>query len=421
MRILILTHFYPPEMGGASARLHGLARWLVNSGNQVTVITGFPNYPSGVVLKEYRGRRRMSETIDGVEVIRTWVYASPHRKTSKRLANYFSFVASSIVTGLTTKRSFDLIFASSPPLFIGLSGLALARLHHLPLLFDIRDLWPQVAIDAGELNPSSLTVRLMNRLATFLYRQADHITPVTETKRQRLIALGVPAKKLTVVTNGVDLDRVTPSQTINKRTELGLEGKFVVLYAGLIGIAQGVEIMADAAERLRAHADIHFLIVGDGIRKAALEEHIIQRELSNVTLLPRQPREVIPDFLAAADVSLVPLLNSGLEDAVPSKMLEAWANQRAVILAAAGEAAAVMNRCNGGLVVAPEAPHQLDEAILALRDDRKQLETFAQNGHEFVKNYFDRRALALQLEQVLQGLVIAQKPEGQVGKPVQTL
>ena len=421
MRILILAHFYPPEMGGAGARLHGLARWLVNNGNQVTVITGFPNYPSGNVSEEYRGKLRMRETIDGVDVIRTWIYASPHRKTTKRLANYLSFVASSIFAGLTANRSFDVIVSSSPPLFIGISGWILARLRHTPLVFDIRDLWPQVAIEAGELNPSSLTVRLMDRLAGFLYRCADHITPVTETKRHRLIALGVPAEKLTVVTNGVDLDLVATEQTNKKRAELGLEGKFVVLYAGLIGIAQGVEIMVDAAERLRDHPDVHFLIVGDGIRKAALVERITERALTNVTILPRQPSKAIPDFLVAADVSLVPLLNSGLEDAVPSKMLEAWANQRAVILAAGGEAAEVVRQSNGGVIVAPEVPEQLDRAILSLRDNPTQLAAFAQNGYEFVQQYFDRRALALQMEQVLQRLVAAQEPEKHVGKPVQTL
>lgn len=132
MNILILSHFYPPEMEGAPARLHGLARWMVHDGHQVTVITGFPNYPSGVIPVHYRSKLRESEQIDGVHVIRTWLYASSHRSTWRRLGNYFSFVASSTLTGLTIGGSYDVVVASSPPLFLGLSGLFVARLHRIP-------------------------------------------------------------------------------------------------------------------------------------------------------------------------------------------------------------------------------------------------------------------------------------------------
>ncbi|MBU0491224.1 MAG: glycosyltransferase family 4 protein [Chloroflexi bacterium] len=406
MRILVLAHFYPPEMGGAAARLHGLARWLVRYGHQVTVVTGLPNYPTGLVPAGYRGRWRVRETMDGVDVLRTWVYASSHRGSLRRLANYFSFVVSAIIAGLTTGRSYDVILASSPPLFIGLAGLALARMHRVPWVFDIRDLWPDVAVEAGEFAPDAAITRLGYGLARFLYRQSDHITPVTENKRQKLLTAGVPAAKLTIVPNGVDLDLVAPADG-DKRAELGLTDQFVILYAGLIGIAQGVEVVVEAADRLRAHPNIHFLIVGDGVRREALAHRVAQLGLSNVTLLPRQPREQIPAFMAAANVCLVPLVSSKLEDAVPSKLLEAWAYGRPVILAAGGEAAGVVQQSGGGMVVPPEEPGRLADAVLALSQAPDQLARYAEQGHRYVRERLDRPTLAQQMEVVLQTLVQA--------------
>jgi colanic acid biosynthesis glycosyl transferase WcaI len=405
MRILILTHFYPPEMGGAAARLHGLARWLAQYEHQVTVITGFPNYPSGVIPRTYRGKLRMREEMDRVNVLRTWVYASSHRSSVRRLANYFSFVVSATAAGLTSGRAFDVVLASSPPLFIGLAGLAIARLRRVPWVFDIRDLWPDVAVEAGEFNPGAVITRLGYGLARFLYKRADFVTPVTASKRRKLLDAGVPASKLPVVANGVDLDQVTEVSCAAKRAELGLHGKFVVLYAGLIGIAQGVEIAAHAAESLRDQNDVHFLIVGDGVCRGELARRVEEHSLKNVTMLPQQPREEVPGFLAAADACLVPLASSDLQDAVPSKLLEAWAYNRPVILAAGGEAAALVREAEGGIVVPPEEPDRLAEAVLTLKNDRERLTHCAQQGREYVRQRFDRRVLARRMEQVLQAAV----------------
>lgn len=402
MRILILAHFYPPEMGGAAARLHGLARWFVHDDHSVTVITGFPNYPAGIIPPDYRSKFRVRETLDGVDMIRTWVYASPRRSSVRRLANYLSFVFSSAVVGLLAGRSHDIVLVSSPPLFLGLSGLFLAWIRRIPFVLDIRDLWPEVAVEAGEFSPDSTVTKLMEGLARFLYRHADFITPVTENKRKKLLAAGVSASKTAVVTNGVDLDYVTASNTEDKRSELNLENKFVILYAGLIGIAQGVEIAIHAANQLQDYDDIHFLIVGDGPRRNKLYQQVQELALSNVTMSPRQPREAIPAFLRTADVALVPLVSSNLDDAVPSKLLEAWAYCRPVILAAGGEAADIVKQSDGGIVVSPEEPDSLAEAILSMKNDPYKPAKYAQNGLAYVQQKFDRRLLARQMAQILQ-------------------
>jgi colanic acid biosynthesis glycosyl transferase WcaI len=401
VRVLILAHFYPPEMGGAAARLHGLARWLAQYGHRVTVVTGFPNYPTGVVPPSYRGKMRVRETLDGVDVLRTWVYASSHRSSVRRLANYLSFVISATVTGLTAGQTYDVVLASSPPLFIGVAGMALARLLCIPFVFDIRDIWPELAVEAGEFEPTSAIVRWGERLEHFLYCQATHITVVTKGKRRKLAAKGVPESQMSVVCNGVDLELLCTTGGPDWRRELDLDGKFVIVYAGLIGVFQGVEVMVDAASALREREDIHFLIVGDGVRRSELEERAERERLANITFLSPQPHKVIPSILSAADVALVPLVNSQLVDAVPSKLLEAWGCRRSVILVAGGEARRLVEEAQAGVVVPPEESEKLAPVILQMASDRVKLGRFADRGYRYVSRYFDRPKLARKMESVL--------------------
>lgn len=402
MRILILAHYYPPEMGGAAARLHGLARWMAHDGHDVTVVTAFPNYPSGQFPDEYKGKFHTNEMLDGVNLRRTWVYTSPQRSSWRRIANYLSFTITGTLNGLAAGGDFDVVLVSSPPLFIGLAGWIISRLRRVPFVFDIRDIWPDVAVEAGEFAPDGKVTRLANWLANFLYGKADHMTPVTEYKFKKLADIGVPAEKMTVVTNGVDLDYVAAAETGDMRAELGLEHKFIVLYAGLLGIAQGVDIAIRAAGRLREQKEIHFVIVGDGVKRAELYEQTRALGLTNVTMLPRQPREKIPSFLTMADVCLVPLVSKQINDAVPSKLLEAWAYGRPVILAAGGESADIVQQCQGGLVIEPGDDGQLADAVLAMQADPRQLAQYAQNGRDLVCRCYDRRVLAQQMARVLQ-------------------
>ncbi|MFN8444483.1 MAG: glycosyltransferase family 4 protein [Caldilineaceae bacterium] len=405
MNILLLAHFYPPEMGGAASRMHGLARWLVQYGHQVTVVTAFPNYPSGVVPEQYRGKLWQRESMDGVDILRTWIYASPKRGSMRRLANYFSFVASSALTGAFAKRRFDVVLASSPPLFIGMAGFFLAKRYGAKFVFDIRDIWPELAVEAGEYTADAAMVRWGERLERFLYQQADHITVVTEAKRAKLLAKHVPSNKLSVVANGVDLDLLTRNDSTDWRGRFGLNGHFTAVYAGLIGIFQGTEVIADAASELRQSDDIHFLIVGDGVKKPELEKRIAEQKLNNVTLAPQQPREAIPGILKSANVAIVPLVNENLVDAVPSKLLEAWGCHLPVILVAGGEARRLVEESGGGVVIPPGSPDKLAQAVVEMAASRQNAQKFAEQGFAYVANNFDRRTLARQMESVLHQVV----------------
>lgn len=239
LAILVLSHYYPPEMGGAAARIHGLSRWLVNYGHDVTVITGFPNYPAGVIPHAYRRKVKLREEMEGMTVVRTWVHASSHRRSFGRLSNYLSFAVSSILTGITLRRRYDIVLASSPPLFIGVSGLVLSRIKRIPLVFDIRDLWPDVAVDSGAFRSTDLFIKIARKVARLLYRKASHLTPVTRKKCEKIISEGIDGEKITLVSNGVDLDRVSTKRARDWKRQFMPDGKFVIVYTGLIGIAQG--------------------------------------------------------------------------------------------------------------------------------------------------------------------------------------
>lgn len=414
MKVLVISHFFPPEMGAAAARLSGLSRWLADFGHEVTVITGFPNYPTGTIPAEYRKKLYVEEKIGELSVVRTWVYASPKRSSLRRMGNYLSFMVSATIAGLVQKKSYDVVLVSSPPLFLGIAGWLVSLFKGTPWVFDIRDIWPDVAIEAGEFKEDSMITGLLYKLANFLYNRANIITPVTQNKLTKLMGCGVPASKMHIVSNGVDLDLI-PQEVTDLREELGLQEKFVVLYAGLIGLAQGVEkTLIPAADQLRERKNVHFLIVGEGPCKEALSAEITSRGLQNVTVLPRQAKEDMPAILTTANCCFVPLVSSNLQDAVPSKLLEAWAYRRPVLLVAAGEAAAIVEECNGGLVVSPEEPNELGHAILKIVEDPSCGAQYAASGYEYVSSRLDRRMLAKQMEVALIKAVDSASKKGKV-------
>jgi len=415
--ILFLCHHYPPEMGGGATRFQWLTRRLAQSGHRVRVVTGMPNYPVGVIFPGYRGKLALTEQRDGVEVRRVWVYPAAFGSRWKRLANYLSFVISSALACLSGRQRYDAMIAASPPLFVALAGWIIARSRRIPWVFDIGDLWPDVAVEAGELSENGLVTRWARGLAVFLYRRASYLAPVTETKRARLMAMGIPAEKIVVVENTVDIETGAPIDDKDWRADLNLAGRFVVVYAGLIGIAQGVEIALDAATALRDRPEIAFLIVGDGVRRTGMVEAARQMKLENITFLPAQPREAIPAILRCADVAWIPLANNLLVDAVPSKLMEAWACGKAVILSAAGEAAALVSEAGGGLVTLPGQPEALVEAVLRCQADPARLLAWGANGQALVKARFDPQTLANRMADLLRRSVEQAGSHGGPARP----
>lgn len=403
MRILYLSQYFPPEVGATQTRAYEMARYLVASGHQVTMLTEVPNHPSGIIPPAYRRKLWERADLDGIEVIRVWVKASPIKTFATRMAFYISYMICAAVAGLLLARGrYDVIFATSPPLFVGGSALVLSYMRRIPLVFEVRDLWPESAVALGEIT-STRAALLAGKLEEMCYNRARCVVVVTAGIRRRLEERGF-GSKLAFIPNGAntDLFRPVPEAGAALRKELGLADKFVVVYAGIHGVAQGLETVLEAAHRLQHEPGVHFLLVGEGPKKAELMARRDRLGLANVTMLAERPRSEMPAYLSAADVVLVPLRRLDLfQGALPSKMFDAWACGRPVILSIDGEARQVLEQAGAGVYVEPEDSEQMAQAVLQLRGDPDCLHCFGQRARRFVEQHFSRQQLATRLEALL--------------------
>lgn len=404
MRILYLSQYFPPEVGATQTRAYEMAQGLIRAGHAVTMLTEVPNHPEGVIRPGYRGRLWVREELDGIEVLRVWVWTSPVKTLRTRLAFYLTFMVNATLAGLLLARGpYDLLYATSPPLFVGGAALALSFLRRIPMVFEVRDLWPESAVALGELK-SPRSIRWATRLEERCYRQARRIVVVTEGIRRRLLERGLPEEKLALIPNGANTELFRPQPEAGRmiRERLGLGDAFLVLYAGILGIAQGLEAVLEAAHLLRDRPEIRFLLVGDGPCKAELMRKKEELGLASVTFLDAQPREEMPAYFSAADVALVPLRRIDLfRSAVPSKMFDAWACGCPVLLGIDGEARAILERAQAGRYVEPENPGELASAVRELAAQRERCRELGANGRRFVEAHYSRQAQARALAELL--------------------
>jgi glycosyltransferase involved in cell wall biosynthesis len=411
LRILYLSQYFPPEVGATQTRAYEMARYLAGQGHRVTMLTEVPNHPSGIIPPAYRGRLWERAPLDGIDVLRLWVWAAPEKGFVTRMRFYLSYmimaIAAGLLLGLRIPRRYDVVYATSPPLFVGLTGAIIALAIRARFVFEVRDLWPESAVALGELtNPRA--VRLADAVAAFCYRRARRIVAVTRDMVARLEGRGIAARKIVLIPNGANVEQFHPSpdEAAALRRRLGLEGKFVVLYAGIHGLAQGMESLVETARRLRDHDDIRFVFVGAGPKKVVVEQLQAQYGLDNLLLLPEQPRAAMPAYLTMAGASLVPLRDAQLfEGALPSKMFEAMACGAPVLLSARGEAAQVLTSAGAGLVVPPEDPVALAAAILYLQAHPAEAANLGAYGRAFVVGHYARREQARRLEALLRAVV----------------
>ncbi len=393
LRIVILTHYFPPEVGAPQARLYELASRAVRAGHTVTVVTGFPNYPTGVIPENYRGRFRMEEDLDGIRVIRTWVYATPNRGFVRRILNHLSFALSSL-TAIGRLADVDVFFVESPPLFTGLAALAYRRLKRAPYIFNVSDIWPQSAVELGALR-NRFEIRLAEMLEMHLYRKAARISVVTPGMVKRLARRGVSREKLYLLTNGVDTSVFRPAPpNMELARSLGLDERKVFLYAGTHGMAQGLHTVLEAA-RLTADANVLYVLAGEGAEKEALVLRARSEGISNIRFVPNQPKQVMPDLLNLAYATIVPLKRLDLfKSALPSKMFESMATAKPIVASLWGEAADLVNAAGCGVVVPPEDPAALREAVEKLAASPVQAGELGERGRQYVMAHFDRELIA---------------------------
>jgi len=412
VKILYVSQYFPPEMGAPAARAAELAHHWSKAGHDVSVLTGFPNHPTGVVPEEWYPRLRRliyHERAAGADVYRTWLWPLPNRKSHERMRNYASFCISAALRGLTLPRP-DVIIATSPQLLVGISGWWLSFSRQIPFVFEVRDLWPESLAAVGVGDPESLLHETLAGIARFLYDRAERIVVVSPAFKDRLIHdWRVPAHRIAVIENGVEPDLFSPAsplETAVHRTQLQAEGKFLVSYIGTMGNAHGLETLLNAAAQLQQTApDVLFLLVGEGAEKRRIQDLAASRNLINVRFLGQQPRERIPLFISASDACVVLLKNTDVfKTVIPTKMLEFMSCARPVILGVEGQARQILETAAAGIAIEPENSAALASAIQTLQHDLPLRCQMGQRGRNYILENFSRATTADRYIKVLEAL-----------------
>jgi colanic acid biosynthesis glycosyl transferase WcaI len=415
MHILFLSHYFPPEVNAPATRTFEHASRWVSQGHDVTVITCAPNCPTGVVFDGYRNAWHAEETVNGIRVIRVWTYLSANKGFVGRILNFLSYMAAAVWCALWL-RNVDLVVATSPQFFCGWAGVLCHWLRRWPFVLEIRDIWPESIVTVGAMKRSPL-MAVLEWLERRMYAAADHIVTVGNGYRDQLLARRVPAEKISVIPNGVDVQRFQPQPAnAELRRQWNGDGKFVCAYIGTVGMAHGLDVVLKAAELLKCgmrnaecgmkqeppaalrtpHSalrtpSVQFWIVGDGAERAALEQAAKDRQLDSITFTGMIPKQQIDDVIASVDACLVHLRGTELFGTViPSKVFETMALNIPIIMGVRGQAQDIVLDGNGGVAMTPDDPESLLAGIEAIRTDRQR---FCQ-GRKFVAQHYDRTQLA---------------------------
>jgi glycosyltransferase involved in cell wall biosynthesis len=410
MRILFLSHYFPPEINAPASRTYEHCAEWVRAGHEVAVVTCAPNHPRGVLYPGYRNRWFQSEVVDGIRVIRLWTYLSPNEGFVRRTLNYLSYMFA-VILAIPRLPKADIVISTSPQFFNGLAGYFVSRLKRVPWALEIRDLWPESIVAVGAIRNRTI-IRVLEWLEMFAYRKAEVIVPVTDAFKHYMVERGVDAGKIAVIKNGVNLalfqamDGATPMAEELSR-ELGLNGRFVAAYVGTHGMAHHLETVLEAAAAIDNN-DILFLMVGDGAERDRLVAKRDQMGLKNVVMLEQLPKAKMPALWSLTNAGLVLLKKSDLfKTVIPSKIFESMAMEVPIILGVEGEAKSIIDQAEAGICIEPEIPELLARAVQQLYEDRTLARRLGSNGRRYVETHFDRLVLAERYRQVLSNTVAA--------------
>jgi glycosyltransferase involved in cell wall biosynthesis len=402
MRVLILSQYYQPE---PVPKPEELAQALTEFGHDVSVITGFPNYPSGDLYPGYRLGLTRRETIDDIPVIRTYEYPYHGKRALGRMLNYFSFMLSAPL-GLWRAPKFDAIYVWHPPLTVGVAAWIIGRLRRVPFVFDVQDIWPDSVVMSGLMKPG-IAVKLLRWMEKFVYRRAGHILVVTTGARENLIGKGVPSEKVTVMPHWID-EQLFQSSGADDRTRLrehyGWQDRFVVLFAGNLGVVQGLDAVVKAAGKLPANGRALVVLVGDGTDKARLQSMAEEMKLvDRIQFIERQPMERMPAYMSAADALLVHLKRSDITQfVIPTKTMAYLAAGKPILMAMNGAAAQLVEESGAGVFIEPEEPDALARAITELSEKPEaELAAMGEKGREYLVANLAKQKVIKLYEEIL--------------------
>ena len=407
MRILLLSTYFQPDIASTGVLMTLLAEELARLGHQITVITSMPHYHTNCIWDEYRGRLIQHDQHGPIDVYRLYLYVPDDRgRFLGRILNYASFNTLSALMGVLVGQH-DVVLVPSPPLTNGLSADLISRFRRIPFVYNVQDIWPGVVVRAGVMaNPRA--VAFFRRLERYIYRRSAALAVISEGFRRNLLEKGVPSDKIQVIPNFFDTDFVRPLSRRNGFSSThGLDGKFVVLFAGNVGHSQGLETVLDTAQQLTDLEDVLFLVVGNGAAKTRLQAYAQRLGLPNVRFLPFQAHETLPEMYASSDVCLVPLRKGFTNVSVPCKVFTIMASGRPMIasLDEGSDTWTLVEQAQCGLCVEPEDPQALAEAIRALHADPALRERLGRNGREHVVQHYTQQVVAKQYHELLTSLV----------------
>ncbi len=405
--VLILTQYYPPETGAPQNRLSSLAKHLKKQGMEVSVLTAMPNYPKMEVYPEYKGKWYMKDELDNITVHRSWIYVKKSKAVTARLLNYFSFVFSSMIVGLFKVKKHDMIICESPPLFLGKTALVLKWLKGSKLIFNVSDLWPESAEKLGIISNKTL-LNVATKLEEFLYKQSAMVSGQTQGIVKD-ISTRFPNKKMFWLRNGVDLLQFNADRVkYDWRVKNGFKPTdFVGVYGGVLGHAQNLEVILEAAHKTKEHKDIYYVIAGDGPERDMLHQMKADLGIDNVMFLGNQPSTEMPNIVSACDAAIVPLKNLELfKGAIPSKIFEYLIFKKPLLLGVDGEARQLfIDEGNCGLFFTPENSEELAESVVKLHQDKELSKQLGANGEQYVRAKFNREKIAEEFKQELDNII----------------
>ena len=413
MRIVFFTHYFPPEGNAPASRTYDhCVRWI-EKGAKVTVITCAPNVPNGVVYDGYKNRFWPKREIVGdIEVIRVWSFIAPNAGGVKRVINYVSYMLFAIFAFVFRCRRPDLVIATSPQFFCGWAGTISSIVKWCPFLLEIRDIWPESIIAVGAMK-KGLATRFLEVLEKWMYKSANHIVAVGEGYKQAILKRAPKLTNISVVTNGVDLDKFQPRVADQEFLDAWkLNGKFVCAYVGTIGMAHGLRVVVEAAEMLRQKGrdDIKFCLVGDGANRVMLEKAVQEKGLqSYIAFTGRLPKEKMSSVMASSNTLLIHLRKCDLfTTVIPSKMFEAMAMGKPIIMGVDGEARDIVTTSGSGINMRPDEASDLVDAVCELASNPQQMQKLEQSGRPFVAANYTRDVLAGRMYSIIKSVATGQ-------------
>jgi len=404
MKILFLTDNFPPEVNAPATRTYEHCKEWVKKGVEVTVITGFPNFPQGKLYKGYKNKWKQEEFIDGIRVVRVWTYITANEGFFKRTLDYISFSVTAFLIGLF--QQCDIIIATSPQFFTALAGRTLSRFRNKPWIIEVRDLWPESIKTVGAMK-DNLLIRHFEKEEVWCYKSASAIVSVTESFKTEIIKKGINPDKIKVIRNGANLELYQPSpKCLDVIDKLGLRGKKVLGYIGTHGMAHKLDFILDCAKELsKVDHSFHFLLIGDGAEKNNLRRKIEIEDISNVTMLDTVSKHEVATYLSVLDAAIINLRKSDLfKTVIPSKIFETAAMQIPILIGVDGEARMIVEQYDAGIFYEPENQESFINTINSLFKS-EALYKKCKKGGEQLANDFDRKRLADEMLTYLQSIL----------------